>query len=227
MGSTTAPPESVRPGTGVAAGSPISDVLGNVPGATSSGAGGGSLGSMPVGSTGGTGGVGGAGGAEQTLGKPRLMGSGPQAPTTPVQFSSPIAPAAAGGASAGELGAGATAIGAGGAGAAVSGERERQGRGFGSTAAASGRPTTRLPMGELPEEEATLARNAGKLGSQQPAENKGFMEPAAPQHGEGEDDAAHVRRFGVDDKDLFSDQRLVSPDLIRETGTEEPTEGNG
>jgi hypothetical protein len=217
MGSTTAPPEFVRPGTGVASGSPISDVLGNVSGATSSGAG--ALSAMPVSRS--TGGASGAIGSEQALGQPRLMGSGPQAPTTPVRFSTPIAPVAAGGASAGELGAGATAIGAGGAGAAVSGERERQGRGFGSTAAGSGRPTTRLPIGELPEEEATAARNAGKLGSQQPGQNRGFMEPAAPQHGEGEDDIAHVRRFGVDDKDLFSDQRLVSPDLIRETGAEE------
>jgi hypothetical protein len=174
-------------------GSPINDVLGNAPAARPG------LGS------------GATAGAE--LGPPKLVGAGPQAPAPPAEIGGTFPAAARGGPAPGEFGAGATAVGAGGAGGAVSGEKERQGRGFGRDKLNDGRTLNRLPMDELPEEEATAARNAGKLAP--PArENPGFLEAAAPQ----QDDANHVRRFGVDDKDLFSDPRPVSPDVLRGTG---------
>jgi hypothetical protein len=181
-------------GTGTSTGSPINDVLGNVPVAKPGFGSGATI------------------GAE--LGAPKLVGSVPQAPVPPTELGGTFPAVAAAGPTAGEVGAGATVVGAGGAGGAVSGEKERQGRGFGRNTQNDGRTLNRLPMGELPEEEVAIARDGGKLGPQGARENRGFMEPAAPQ----QDEAGHVRRFGVDDKDLFSDPRLVSPDVLRGTG---------
>jgi hypothetical protein len=110
----------------------------------------------------------------------------------------------------GGLAEGAPAIGAAGAGGAVGGEDERRGRGVGKNNA--GKRVQQLPMGELPEEEeAQRAKNAAP---QPPSRERtrAILEPAATQ--DGEEDAEHVRRYGIDDKDLFSDPRAVSPDLI-------------
>jgi hypothetical protein len=159
-----------------------------------------------------------AGGAEQVLGKGKIVGSGPQAPTVPGQVGGPFVAVPKSGPAVGDLGAAAAAVGAGGVGGATSGEQERQGRGFGSGAAASGKPVQQLPLGELPEEEAAALRNSEKLSPRKETGKAGFLERAAPQDDE---DAEYVRRFGIDDKDLFADQRMVSPDLIGDNGADE------
>jgi hypothetical protein len=171
---------------------------------------------------GGTGEVTGRG--EQALGNGRMVGSGPQAPTVPGEVSRAFTSVPKGGPSAGDLGAAAAAIGSGGVGGATSGERERQGRGFGRTAAGGGRPVGPLPLGELPEEEATVMRNSERLRPQTENGPAGFMEQAAPRCTGGEEGAERVRRFGIDDKDLFADQRMVSPELVGDGNTDEATE---
>ncbi|MEC3977080.1 hypothetical protein [Amycolatopsis sp. H20-H5] len=163
------------------------------------------------GSRGGTGGGVAAVGGEQPLAKGRLTGAGPQAPVTPgeVGRSFPAVPKA--GVGPGDIGAGAAAVGAGGIGGALSGDTERQKRG---PSAGKG-PVRPLPVGELPEEEAIALRKSEQISPKQPKNDPKFMEHAAPQDAsETDEDAEHIRRFGVDDQDLFADQRMVSPDLI-------------
>jgi hypothetical protein len=161
------------------------------------------------------------GGGDQSLGKGKLVGAGPQTPTAPAEVGRPFPPLPKPGIGAGDLGAGATALGAGAVGGATSGERERQGRGVGRGVVSSGKQLGQLPMGELPEEEAAAQRNSEKLSPRKEKGNASFMERAAPQNPQDEDDAEHVRRFGVDDKDLFADPRMVSPDLIGDNGADE------
>jgi hypothetical protein len=107
----------------------------------------------------------------------------------------------------------ATAIGAGAVGGAVSGEDEQRGRGIGrSTAAERGKPVRPLDIGELPEEEEAQRANRATPQTPSAERTRAILEPAATQ--DGDEDAEHVRRYGVDDKDLFTDSRSVSPDLI-------------
>lgn len=152
-------------------------------------------------------------GGDSVLGKGKMVGSAPPAASANAQpgpgFSATRPPVGVGG-----MADGATAIGAGAMGGAVSGEQERRGRGFGrSTAAERGKAVRPLDVGELPEEEA---RRAEKANPKPPSKERtrAILEPAATQ--EAEEDAEHVRRYGVDDRDLFSDPREVSPDLIGE-----------
>ncbi|MFD8493975.1 hypothetical protein [Amycolatopsis sp. NPDC059657] len=144
------------------------------------------------------------GGAEQHLGKGKLMGSGPQAPLPQSDGGKPFTPMPKPAMSAGDMGSGAAAIAAGGAGAAVSGEPEKR-RGPRGPARAGN-----VPLAELPEEEQRKLRGADKLNTEQRKPKPGLLSEAAPQ----EQDAEHIRRYGVDDKDLFADQRMVSPDTI-------------
>ncbi|MEU8631248.1 hypothetical protein AB0C38_03700 [Amycolatopsis sp. NPDC048633] len=149
-------------------------------------------------------------GPDGLLAKGRSVGAMPQAPLPPGQFTAERGFVAKPGATPGEIGAGAAAIGAGAAGGALSGDKERLRREKGE---AKG-PVRPLPVGELPEEEAVALRKSEQISpKQQPGESK-FLSEAAPQ----EDDAEHVRRFGVDDQDLFADQRMVSPDVIGDHG---------
>ncbi|WP_410656130.1 hypothetical protein [Amycolatopsis sp. lyj-112] len=165
------------------------------------------------------GGVGGGqgGSGDQALGKGRSVGAGPQAPLGTGNESArgfPGIPKFAGPA-AGDLGAGAAALGAGVAGGALSGDKERDRRPRQEGGAV--KPTRQLPIGELPEEEAM--RRSEKIGAKQPKPESKFMERAATQ--DVEEDAEHIRRFGVDDKDLFTDERMVSPDVIGDHGNRE------
>jgi hypothetical protein len=108
---------------------------------------------------------------------------------------------------------GVTAIGAAAVGGATSGENERGRRGVGrSTAAERGKPVRPLNVGDLPEEEE--AERANRASPQVPSRERtrAILEPAATQ--DGDEDAEHVRHYGVDDRDLFTDQREVSPNLI-------------
>lgn len=167
------------------------------------GGGGSSSGSVGVD---GAAGSGGTRGADGLLAKGRTVGAGPQAPLQPGSFSGERGFAAKPGVTPGELGAGAAAVGAGAAGGALSGEKDRQRR------APSGQkgPVRPLPVGELPEEEAAALRKSEQISPKQSRGETKFLSEAAPQ----ETDAEHVRRYGVDDKDLFADQRMVSNDVI-------------
>ncbi len=159
---------------------------------------------------------GGTGGGDQALGKGRSVGTGPQAPLAAGNESGrgfPAVPKVVGPA-AGDVGAGAAALGAGVAGGALSGDKERDRR---PREEGGGKPTRQLPIGELPEEEAM--RRSEKIGAKQPKPESKFMERAATQ--DVEEDAEHIRRFGVDDKDLFTDERMVSPDVIGDHGNRE------
>jgi hypothetical protein len=194
---------ALPPGKSFGTGPGVDGALGKGPGSSSS-----------SGVYGGIGG--GAGGGDQALGKGRSVGSGPQAPLAAGNESGrgfTAVPKIAGPA-AGDLGAGAAALGAGVAGGALSGDKERDRR---PRQEGGGKPTRQLPIGELPEEEAM--RRSEKIGAKQPKTEPKFMERAATQ--DVEEDAEHIRRFGVDDKDLFTDERMVSPDVIGEHGNRE------
>ncbi|WP_410608586.1 hypothetical protein [Amycolatopsis sp. lyj-109] len=149
-------------------------------------------------------------GPDGLLAKGRTVGAMPQAPLQPGQYTGERPFVGKPGASPGDIGAGAAAIGAGVAGGALSGDQERQRR---EKSQPKG-PVRPLPVGELPEEEAVALRKSEQISpKQQPGETK-FLSEAAPQ----EEDAEHVRRFGVDDQDLFADQRMVSPDVLGDHG---------
>lgn len=149
-----------------------------------------------------------AGSGEALLGKGKLFGSVPGG----VSGAANVGPGFANVRAAGGVGAlaeGAPAIGAAGVGGATSGERERDRPGRGGDAS---KRVRQLPVGDLPEEEEAL--RARKTAPEPPSRERtrAILEPAATQ--DGEEDAEHVRRFGVDDRDLFTDPREVSPDLI-------------
>jgi hypothetical protein len=159
------------------------------------------------GATGIDGALGGANrGADGLLAKGRTVGAAPQIPIAPGQYTAERGFAAKPGMTPGDIGAGAAAVGAGAAGGALSGDKDRQRRGQSEPKG----PVRPLPVGELPEEEAAALRKSEQIGGKQKSEDPKFLSKAAPQ----EEDAEHVRRFGVDDKDLFADQRMVSPDVI-------------
>lgn len=102
----------------------------------------------------------------------------------------------------------APALGAAGAGGALAGEGERPNRVGRNTA---GNRIHQIPVGDLPEEEeARLSRRGGHTPGT--GTTRSILEPAAPQDG----DEDSVRRFGVEDEDLFADRRDVSPDTIGE-----------
>ncbi|MFJ1766169.1 hypothetical protein ACIOD2_37970 [Amycolatopsis sp. NPDC088138] len=206
------------PNTFVPPGAPGSSGAPGSPGQLPGGPGTGSTATSPIKGLGG-GGASGAGvtglegsasganrGADGVLAKGRTVGAIPQAPVAPGQYTAERGFAAKPGATPGDLGAGAAAVGAGAAGGALAGDKDREKR---SQSQSKG-PVRPLPVGELPEEEAAALRKSEQIGAKQKGEDPRFLSKAAPQ----EEDAEHVRRFGVDDKDLFADQRMVSPDVI-------------
>lgn len=180
-----------------------SESFGGTSGSGRSAVGGGSAGN-PGGAAGGSG----AGHENQALQRGRLVGSVPQTPPAPAAETPGNAPVLrGGGASPGEIGAGAAALGAGVAGGALSGDRERQGRAPDGQQKGLVRP---LPVDELPEEEAVALRKAEQIAPKSCGGDAKFLSKAAPQ----ESDDEHVRRFGVDDKDLFADGRMVTRDVL-------------
>ncbi|GAA3803092.1 PPE domain-containing protein [Amycolatopsis tucumanensis] len=145
--------------------------------------------------------------AEEALGRGRSAGAMPPSTTSPNAvgpgFAAVRTPSGLSG-----LAEAAPALGAAGASGALAGEGERQSRVGRNTA---GNRIHQIPSDDLPEEEeARLARRGGHTPDS--ATTRSILEPAAPQ--DGEEDAGHVRRFGVDDNDLFTDRRDVSPDTI-------------
>ncbi|KAA9161074.1 hypothetical protein FPZ12_015025 [Amycolatopsis acidicola] len=152
----------------------------------------------------------GGSGESSALGKGKVFGSSPISSSSTNVGPGLTNVRAAG---VGSVAEGAPAIGAAGAGGATSGENERPGRGFGKNTDA-GKRVHKLPVGDLPEEEE--AQLAKKAAPEPPSRERtrSILEPAATQ--DGEEDGEHIRRFGVDDRDLFTDQRGVSPDVIGE-----------
>lgn len=167
----------------------------------------------------GTGTPGGQAANETQLGKGKSFGSVPQPAQQPGPFSGSVTPAQSGGPGrAGDLSGGIAALGAGGVAGALSGQDERKGRGVGRSAPGAARSPHQLPVGDLPEEEARVSRNSEKLNPRGGKGQSSFMERAAPQ--DGESDEGHVRKFGIDDSDLFADPRMVSPDVITGSDTD-------
>ncbi|MBN6035852.1 hypothetical protein [Amycolatopsis sp. 195334CR] len=152
---------------------------------------------------------GGGGGADGPLGKGKIFGSGPQGPgPVPAAGGFTAVPKPGG---VGDFASGAAALGAGAVGGAMAGEGDRRGRGVGRSGSPGSFPRTgQVPMGDLPEEEQRALRRSGQ--GPETEKRRGFLEQAATQ--DGENDAEHVRKFGIDDKDLFTDQRMVAPDVI-------------
>ncbi|KDN23781.1 PPE domain-containing protein [Amycolatopsis rifamycinica] len=149
-------------------------------------------------------------GPDGLLAKGRTVGAMPQAPLQPGQFTGERGFTVKPGATPGDIGAGAAAVGAGVAGGALSGDKERERRERNQPKG----PVRPLPVGELPEEEAVALRKSEQISPKQKPGETRFLSEAAPQ----EEDAEHVRRYGVDDQDLFADQRMVSPDVLGDHG---------
>ncbi|MEU6645941.1 magnesium chelatase [Saccharomonospora sp. NPDC046836] len=210
-----------------APGAAVPGPIGGTPGAPggaavpgSSGGAGGASGAPPaagavVGKSATPGAGGGVGGAaeQQPLAKGKSFGAVPQPSVPGGTVSSGGFTAVPRGASVNDLGAGAAALAAGGVAGALSGDDARRGRGVGRSAPGAARSPHQLAIGDLPEEEAKAQRNSERLSPRAERQRGGFLEKAAPQQG-GEDDATHVRRYGVDDTDLFTDQRMVAPDVL-------------
>lgn len=145
-----------------------------------------------------------------SLGKGKMFGAAPLRPSAAPNLGPgpglTNAPAGVGG-----LADSATTIGAGAAGGASSGEQERRPAGFGhGTAAERGKPVRPGEIGDQEEETHRARRAMPATPSRE--RTRAILEPAATQ--DGEEDAEYVRRYGVDDKDLFTDRRDVAPDLI-------------
>ncbi len=206
--------------------------------ATGTGAGGspasggaGVRGGEPAGRAGGALGVGG--------GKAGFVGGGPGTPTeAPLDkgklvSATPQAPAG-GGASGlgpgfgtqprpslgGELAGGAAALGAAGLAATGEGDRERRARGFGRETEVDGRPLHEFPVGagdsEAEQEARTVERiEPADIGPGEPE----FLQQAAPVAEGG----SRVRSYGIDDVDLFSDERMVARDVIDGADKDGPT----
>ncbi|WP_197319684.1 PPE domain-containing protein [Saccharomonospora sp. NB11] len=121
-----------------------------------------------------------------------------------------------GGSSLNAVGGGIAALGAGGVAGALAGQ-ERSGRGVGRSAPGAQLSPRPLAVGDLPEEEAKVQRRSERLNPGASPRKEEFLEKAVP----GEDeDGEHVRRFAVEDDDLFTDQRMVAPDVIGDDGAD-------
>lgn len=150
-------------------------------------------------------------GGGEALAKGRLLGAVPPAPqpTTPVGPGITPSPPAGGGAGAA---GGVAALGAAGVAGATSGEadREHRGRGYGEGTEVDGRPLHDFEIGELEDEQD--AANVERVEPPAQPDEPAFLEQAAPQ--DGAPGEPRVRTHGVDDADLFADERLVSREVI-------------
>lgn len=134
------------------------------------------------------------------LAKGNMSGVGPQSSAGPGATDGGPAPGAKPGVRSADVGAGAAALGAGGAAGAMS-TGEQHGRGVGRSAPNAGDVERAVPFGAAPDE--------------QPTEAARYRDGGLLQRATGGDDVdEHTRSFGVDHTDLFSDDRLVSPERI-------------
>jgi len=163
--------------------------------------------------TGGRQGLPGQGGGQGPLGQGKMFGATAQEPSSAAKLG-PAYTLKGGPGGVGPVADSATAIGAAAAGGATAGEQERTGRGFGRSKPGGGKPVRQMNIGDLPEEEEAQRADRATPETSSRERTRAILEPAATQ--DGDEDAEHVRRFGVDDRDLFTDRRQVSPDLIGE-----------
>ncbi|MEY7974224.1 magnesium chelatase, partial [Saccharomonospora xinjiangensis] len=170
----------------------------------------------------GTGG-GGAVAGKTTQGSPEQLAKGltsgavaPEQGTVPGSDVGEAPGAARDGMSVNDLGGGIAALGAGGVAGALSGA-ERSGRGVGRSAPGAQISPRPLPVGDLPEEELRVQRSSERLNPGGSTHRDAFLEKAVPAE---QETGEHVRRFGVEDADLFTDQRMVSPDVIGDDGSD-------
>ncbi|AHI01939.1 hypothetical protein [Kutzneria albida] len=132
----------------------------------------------------------------------------------------PAAASAAGSALAGEIGLGAAV--AGGAGAVAAGANSGSPRGMvrggsaggGAGGERAGVSRANSGLGALNEEQAAQARAAERI-SPQAKQGSSMMQPATDKK-KKEEDAEHVRKYGVEADDLFGDQRMVAPPVLGE-----------
>lgn len=217
----------IPPGTGQGTGSGSGSARSGVPGAP--GGAGGGLGGVgkSLGSTGG--GPGGGGGLKglgfgvpgggapgapggESLGQGKMYGASPSQPTT----GAGVGPGFAGGprpVGGGGIAAGLVPLGAAGA---VGGEqeRERKGRGLGRGSEVDGRPLHEFPIGDVEGQQD--ADNVQRIEPANDGAEHEYLVQAAPQ--EGTEGAPRVRSHGIDDADLFADQRMVAPEVIGDDG---------
>ena len=144
---------------------------------------------------------------ESVLGKGKMFGATPGSASGATNVGPGFPMRGAGGMSG--LAEGAPAVGAAGVGGAASGDDERRGRRTGRNTA--GKRAQQLPVGDLPEEAAAYGAVPEPPSGER---TRAILEPAATQ--DGDEDAMHVRKYGVDDRDLFADAREVSTDVIGE-----------
>lgn len=152
-------------------------------------------------------------GGGDALAKGRLVGAVPPVPQPGTPVGPGIAPSLPAGGGAGAAG-GAAAVGAAGVAGATSGEadREHRGRGYGAGTEVDGRPLHDFEIGELEHEQD--AANVERIEPPARPDEPAYLEQAAPR--EGAPGEPRVRTHGIDDADLFADERLVSREVIGE-----------
>ncbi|GAA1241542.1 hypothetical protein GCM10009676_28310 [Prauserella halophila] len=163
----------------------------------------------PPGMVGGKAGAPASGDAELQKGK--SFGVAPVAGGTAVPTGGTTASPKSSGFGVNDVGGATGAVAAGGIAGALAGDSERSG-GRGGVP----RSPHQSQIGDLPEEQSRAQQNQTPKSEQ---DRRGMMQKAAPQ--EGDEDDAHVRRYGVDDNDLFADQRMVSPGTIGDPNAEQ------
>jgi len=147
----------------------------------------------------------GAGSAEGPLAKGSSTGSSPQVPGTAGPAPSQAGKVASAGTG---LGMGAAAMAAGAAGGATAGlgDQERRGRSQGGN----------VPKPAPVPRTMSVGAPAEPVRPNKPRSE--FLERAAQQDAPDEHDAEHVRRYGIDDADLFNDKRMVAPEVLGDDG---------
>lgn len=91
---------------------------------------------------------------------------------------------------------------------------------------AQAKPGAGAAAGAVSEEEARSVRNAERFGARQGRVGGGALMQPAVASARDEEDASHVRKYGIDSGDVFEDDRLISPALIGEDGAESPRQAD-
>lgn len=199
---------------GVAAGGPASGGPGGSGGPGKAGFGG-KFGGFDAGPRGLGGLVGGPPEAVDPLAKGKMTGAAPLPPAgtvPPAPLAAASTTAAAGTSATANLAGGAAALAAGGVAGAAAAEEDKQRRaqGLGKDTDVDGKHLYDFEVGERPDEQD--AANVEKLEPPAEGDQPKYLEQAAVQP--GVTDETRVRSHGVDDVDLFADQRMVAPEVI-------------
>lgn len=206
--SPAVPGSAAVPVTGAASGDSSGRVAGTL--AVTGGPGAGATTGLKQGFLGGAGL--GSGAPEQPLAKGKLTGMVAPPPASSGASGlgpgfSAATPRPAGGS---DLAAGAAAVGAAGVAARGEDERERRPQGLGRGTEVDGRPLHEFPVGVSDPVAALEAETVEYLEPDTGPDEPAFLEQAAPQHGGQE----RVRSHGIDDVDLFADERMVARGTI-------------